>query len=323
MIKQAVILAAGRGSRLGVLTTDRTKSMLPVLGKPIMVRIMDRIREVGIRRFVVVIGNQEGGLASYLSSSWYPNIEVKYVLQATPKGTADALALAEQYIDGDFLLASVDNLTPPEHIPALLSCFDKMDADFVLSLIQASPSVIQSSASVTIEDDLITNITEKPDTPTGDYAAFMLYACKHKFLDYVKSVKESSRGEQELAFAIQKLIEDKGRIGYVVAENRYHLSHDTDFLAINRSYLDEGRDTHILSELPSDVSVIPPVRIDPNVRVRSGAKIGPYVYLENGSSVGEGAVVSNAVVLQNASISKNEICENQIVTRNHRISVTI
>ena len=44
MIQQAVILAAGHGTRLGPLTKDRPKSMLPVLGKPMMARVMDRLR---------------------------------------------------------------------------------------------------------------------------------------------------------------------------------------------------------------------------------------------------------------------------------------
>jgi NDP-sugar pyrophosphorylase family protein len=321
MITQAVILAAGRGTRLGALTTNRTKAMLPVLGKPIMVRVMDRIREAGIRRFIVVIGTEDGGLAAYLSSSWYPNCEVKYVLQPIPKGTADALSLASQYIDGDFLLASVDNLTPSEHIPTLMQHFHDTQADFVLSLIAATPDMIRASAAVQISGDRITQIIEKPEQATGEYASFMLYACKRDFLKYLTEVEESVRGERELAWAIQRLIGDSGHVGYLVADQRYHLSHDVDLLNINKSYLDEGRDTHILSDLPGTVTVIPPVRIDPGVRVQTHAKIGPYVYLEAGSSVGEGAVISNAVVLQNTMIGKNEVCENQIVMQHHRIQV--
>lgn len=323
MITQAVILAAGRGSRLGVLTSDRTKAMLPVLGKPIMVRVMDRVREAGIRRFVVVIGAQDGSLASYLSSSWYPNIEVKYVLQPIPKGTADALSLAGKFIDDDFLLASVDNLAPAEHIPALMKRFTELNADFAMSLVRATPDEIRTSASVVVEGDYVKQIIEKPEEPQGEYAGFMLYVCNREFLKYVADIKESVRGEQELASAIQKLIQNGGKVGYSVADHRYHLSQDVDLLTINRSYLEEGRETHILSELPASVVVIPPVRIDPGVRIKEGARIGPYVYVEGGSSVGEGASIANAVILQNSTIGKNEVCENQIVMRNQRIPVNL
>ncbi len=125
VIQQAVILAAGRGTRLGLLTKDRPKSMLPVLGKPMMARVMDRLREAGIRRFVVVIGDQEGAIAAYLTSSWHPETETKFAIQAMPTGTVDALRLAAAHIDGPFLVTSVDNLTSTEHVSATHRAFQR------------------------------------------------------------------------------------------------------------------------------------------------------------------------------------------------------
>ncbi len=120
MIDQAVILAVGRGMRLGPLTKDRPRAMLPVLGKPVVVRIMDRMRDAGINRFVVVMGEQEGAVASYLNTSWVPDAKIKFVLQTEPRGTAHALSLAAPYLDGPFLLTSTDNLTSVAHITQLL-----------------------------------------------------------------------------------------------------------------------------------------------------------------------------------------------------------
>lgn len=323
MIEQAVILAAGRGSRVGALTENRNKAMLPVLGKPIMVRVMDRLREAGIKRFVVVIGAQDGGLASYLSNSWYPHLEVQFVLQPIPKGTADALSLATNYIDGDFLLSSVDNLTPPDHVPNLMHCFQETDADFVLSLVETDAEEMKSSAEAIIDGDLVVEVVEKPENPVGNAASIMLYVCKHRFLKYLPSVKPSARGERELISAVQALIQDGGQVAYVFTDHRYHLSHDEDLLMINNSYLEEERDSHILSELDSSVSVIPPIRIDPGVRVGNNARIGPYVYLESGCKVGVGASLTNTVVLRDGVIGDQETCENQIVTGKQRITVPI
>jgi hypothetical protein len=91
--------------------------MLPVLGKPIIIRLMDRLREAGIGYFVVVVDEHEGGIASYLNSSWVPNVRVKIVIQPSPRGTADALRCAASAIYGPFLLAACDTLVPTEHIP--------------------------------------------------------------------------------------------------------------------------------------------------------------------------------------------------------------
>ncbi|RPI99495.1 MAG: hypothetical protein EHM39_06430, partial [Chloroflexi bacterium] len=139
MIQQAVILAAGRGTRLGLLTKDRPKSMLPILGKPMMARVMDGLREAGIRRFVVVIGEQEGEIAAYLTNSWHPDTDTRFAIQAIPTGTVDALQLAAPNIDGPFLVTSVDNLTSTEHVRNLMARFDQIPGQIAtLSLLPAT-----------------------------------------------------------------------------------------------------------------------------------------------------------------------------------------
>jgi NDP-sugar pyrophosphorylase family protein len=110
-------------------------------------------------------------------------------------------------------------------------------------------------------------------------------------------------------------------VGIFSTEHRYHITYDHDLLAINHSFLEEGRDASILSDLPGSVMIIPPVRIDPSVSVGQNARIGPYVYLESGSVVGAGAMIENSVVLRNATVAKDEVCRYQIVTRTTRISV--
>lgn len=321
MIQQAVILAAGRGSRLQTLSKDVSKAMLPVLGKPIMVRVMDRCLEAGIKRFVVVIGEQEGGLASYLSHSWYPHTEVKYVLQITPTGSADALALAGKQIEGDFLVLAADTLPLPDHIPALIKRFNDTKADMVISVTTAPAAEIQQSAEAILDGDWVTHMVEKPETPTGNQLAFMVYAAKKEFLNHLSKVTFSNRGEKELVSGIQQWIDSGGKVAYQLAPQRYHFMKDTDLYKISRAYLDEGRDAHILSELPGSVTIIPPIRIDPGVVVGQKAKIGPYVYLESGSSVGEGATVVESLVLRNSVIPKGEVCKRQIISRTNRISI--
>jgi bifunctional UDP-N-acetylglucosamine pyrophosphorylase/glucosamine-1-phosphate N-acetyltransferase len=321
VIQQAVILAAGRGTRLGQMTKDRPKSMMPVLGKPIMARVMDRMREAGVKRFIVVIGEHEGGMASYLTTSWHPEAEVKFAVQVMPTGTIDALQLAAPYIDSPFLLSSVDNLTSAEHVRQLVGRFNDLDDEVAtLSLLSATPDEIRQSADVIIEDDRIIAIEEKPAQPRGAHAAIMLYAFSPKILDYLRKVKTTIRGERDVSGAIQIAIQEGCRVGYVVAQWRLHLTTELDLLAINKHFLQEERFNHLLSEIPGSVRIIPPVRIDPNVTVGQSARIGPNVYLESGSTVGRGAVLQDTLVLRGAIVPANEHCRGEIVDRNARIS---
>jgi glucose-1-phosphate thymidylyltransferase len=297
--------------------------MLPVLGKPIMARVMDRLRDAGIRRFVVVIGEQEGAIAAYLSTSWYPDAEINFALQAVPTGTVDALTLAAPFINGPFLLTAVDNLTSSDHVRNLVECFNRAgDQVATLSLLPASPEQIRASSDVVLEGDLVTAIEEKPAHPKGRHAAIMLYAFAQKFLDYLPKVKVSPRGEREIVSAIQASLQDKQKVGYVTTEWRLHLTHELDLLAINRQFLKEGRDAHILSEIPGSVHIIPPVRIDPKVSVGQAAQIGPNVYLESGVTIGPGAVIENTIVLSGATVAASEHCHGEVIDRRVRISET-
>lgn len=322
MIQQAVILASGRGTHLSRLTNERPESLLPVLGKPIVVRVMDRLREAGIRRFVVVIGEREGAVAAYLSSSWYPDIEVKFALQAVPTGSVDALTLAAHHIDGPFLLSSADNVTSVDHIRNLIQRFDQQDGEIAtLSLIQANADSIRQAVGATIEGDRVVAVEEKPEQVNTPWLSFTLYALSRQMLDYLPQVKKSARGERELVGAIQASLNSGCRVGYTVAEWRLHLTTENDLLAVNKRFLTEGRDAHILSELPGSVHVTSPVRIDPKVSIGQNARIGPNVYLESGSTVGQGAVLRDCIVMSGATIPAHEQCSEQIVTRSERIAV--
>jgi NDP-sugar pyrophosphorylase family protein len=321
VIQQAVILATGRGTRLGLLTKDRPKSMLPVLGKPMMARVMDRLREAGVRRFVVVIGEQEGAIAAYLTSSWHPDTETKFAIQAIPTGTVDALRLAAAHIDGPFLVTSGDNLTSSEHVERLISTFNLSPGQVAtLSLLPATPEQIRVSSGVVVNGERITAIEERPAEPRGTYAAIMLYAFDPDILNYLSGVQVSARGEREIVSAIQLALSDNKRVGYAVTDWRLHLTKELDLLAINRHFLQEGRDNHILSEIPGSVRIMPPVRIDPKVSVGQAARIGPNVYLESGVTIGEGAVLQDSIVLAGAIVPAAEECIGEIIDRRVRIS---
>jgi NDP-sugar pyrophosphorylase family protein len=129
----------------------------------------------------------------------------------------------------------------------------------------------------------------------------------------------SDRGEKEFVHVIARLIESGGRVGHLLARWRLHLTNEHDLLRINRRFLEEGRDAHILSELPGAVAIRPPVRIDPQVSVGQRAVIGPNVYLESGCTVGQGAVITDSVVLSGGGVPAGEEVHGQVVASRERL----
>lgn len=311
-INQAIIIASGHNTSLVQLTRDRPKAMLPVLGKPLVIRLMERMREAGVQHFIVVVGEDEGTVASYFNNGWVPDAKINIVLQPMRRGPADALACASSYINGPFLVASCDHLPPSGHIANLIDCFQATDADVTLSAV-ATPST-GHLPTISVDGDWVTGIAPAPSKEYQPLSAFLTYACGKRFLNHI-----GARDDNEMTPAIQSLLTSGGSASYATAESDTALINEIDLLSINRRYLKEGRDNNILSEIPSSARITPPVRIDPQVSVGPNTKIGPNVYLESGSQIGPDAILWDAVVLSNAAVPPKEVLHHQIVLRRSRI----
>ena len=107
---QAIILAAGLGRRLGRLTKDNTKCMLPVNGKRIIDRLLEQISAAGIRRVVIVVGYQRENLMRHIGNRYDESLDIVYVENPVFDKTNNiySLALAKEYLckDDTLLLES-------------------------------------------------------------------------------------------------------------------------------------------------------------------------------------------------------------------------
>jgi dTDP-glucose pyrophosphorylase len=245
-IQQAVILAAGRGTRLVPLTNDRPKSLLPILGKPILVRLIECLHQAGIDHFVIVTGHELSQVQAVASDALPPDLTVQWVMQPAPTGTVDALQRALPLLSGPFLLAAVDNLTSVEHVRTLIARHQSTpDHIATLSLLHATPAEIRQSADVLLDGEEVLSIAEKPAQPQGQHAAFMLYAFSPDLAEYLPAVQPTARGEREIVSALQLALAAGRHIGSVRATWRLHLTRPTDLLHLNSWYLRQSDDVDV------------------------------------------------------------------------------
>lgn len=316
MIDQAIVLASGRGVHTGPLTRDRPRAMLPALGRPMVARVMERLREAGIQRCVVIVGEDEGEVASYLHTFRHRGEEITFCLQAASLGLAHALAEALHSLTGPFVLVNSELLFPVDFLPRLLRRFESAETAAVLGVIQVRGQWQESLLPVRIEGEFVSAVLQAPQLAgEGEYGAFLAYACAPAVLPYLTGQRAILRTEHDLPEVLQRMIADGLPIGHAHAAWALRLIEYADLLAINRLLLREERDAHILSELPGSVQIVPPVRIDPHVSVGQRARIGPNVYLETDCVVGQGAVISDAVVLRGATVRAGEQVRGSVVTR--------
>jgi len=103
---QAVILAAGRGTRLKELTSSRSKAMMPIAGKPMIARVIEMLIRGGLSEFIIVAHPEDEELRSLFEKA----ADVQLAFQSERKGAAHALSMAAPLIRANFLLTACDNL---------------------------------------------------------------------------------------------------------------------------------------------------------------------------------------------------------------------
>lgn len=106
---KAVVMAGGLGSRLRPLTTDRPKTMLPLVNKPVLGHILGWLKQHGVQEVVLAVGRLAGQIRSYVRDGRRLGLDVRYVEEEAPLGTAGSIKNARSYLGREpFLVISGD-----------------------------------------------------------------------------------------------------------------------------------------------------------------------------------------------------------------------
>lgn len=106
-----VIMAGGEGKRLRPLTENCPKPMLSVLGKPILETIIERCKQSGFHRFFFAVNYLKQNIIEYFGDGTNWGIQIEYIEENQPLGTAGALSLIPQQLNEPFLVINGDVLT--------------------------------------------------------------------------------------------------------------------------------------------------------------------------------------------------------------------
>ena len=110
MIREAIILAGGLGTRLRSAVPDLPKCMAPVAGRPFLSYVIDQLRMQGVEQFIFSLGYKAEAIQNYLNDN-YPTLCYSVVVEDEPLGTGGAIHLAMQKVTGNnVLIANGDTL---------------------------------------------------------------------------------------------------------------------------------------------------------------------------------------------------------------------
>ncbi|MCH2114558.1 MAG: nucleotidyltransferase family protein [Pirellulales bacterium] len=149
---QAVIMAGGFGTRLRPLTDDTPKPMLPVGGKPLMERTIEGLERAGITRINVTTHYLPEKITRYFGSGSRYGVELNYVAEDQPLGTAGAIRLMDE-VDEPLLVMNGDILTNvdyrsllkfhQEHEAALTVAVRQYDVQVPYGVVEAKAGLVQ------------------------------------------------------------------------------------------------------------------------------------------------------------------------------------
>ncbi|MGD9048998.1 MAG: sugar phosphate nucleotidyltransferase [Anaerolineae bacterium] len=315
---QGVILAAGWGKRLRPITLRRSKAMAPVLGKPIVERVMEGLVAQGVDDFVVVASPDDRKLAHHFEQASELQARVRIVHQRKRLGMAHALNCAAPLIGGNFVLSACDNLVATDQIERLMAAWQQSPRpSALLTLMPVEPEQVSKGAVVDMEGRWITRIVEKPrpEEAISNIYSLPLYCFTPRILDYLSQVPRSPRGEYELQDAIQMLIEGEGRVSGVIIPGRLTLTEPQDLLTINQHYLENSMPPiHFAPRaLGQHTHLIPPLHVNGDTVIGRNCTIGPNAYVEEGCRIGRGVTLRNAVVLGGTEVPDGATIRDRVV----------
>ena len=313
---KAVVLAAGEGIRLRPLTLTRPKHLLPVGGKPLIVRLLEALRSVGIREAVLVTYYKADMLKNYLKSGESLGMSLEYVSQRGVLGTADAVLCAEEHVRGEsFLVVYGDLLVSPEAVRRVVEDFRKGGASASMAVVEVEKP--WSYGVVSLEEGRVKAIVEKP--PKGrepsNLANTGVYVFSEDIFRFLERTGKSVRGEYELTDTITAMVEDglEVRAVEVDPEDWMDVGYPWSLLEANERVL-KGLEAETLGEVEEGAVIKGPVYVGEGARVRSGAYIEGPVYIGPGADVGPNCYIRRYTSL-GARVRVGNACEikNSIV----------
>jgi len=195
---KGVILAGGLGKRLMPCTKVTNKHLLPVYNKPMIYYPLKTLVNAGLEDIMIVTGGNHAGdfLRLLGNGSEFGLKDISYTYQEGEGGIADALRLAENFIDNDKLIVILGDNIIEDDITDAVKEFDRQKEGAKIFLKEVCDP--ERFGVAELKDGKVINIEEKPAKPKSNYAVTGLYMYNSDVFEIINTLKPSDRGELEI-----------------------------------------------------------------------------------------------------------------------------
>ncbi len=350
MCMEAIILAAGEGTRLRPLTSTRPKPMLPVAGKPILEWDLEALRDSKIKKASIIVGYKKEAITEYFGDN-FNGMKIEYVEQKEQLGTGHAVSMAEKNTGENFLVMNGDLIVSKNLISNFIKDHTRSDSDTSICVVEVkNPSEF---GIVEVDGSIVRSIVEKPRDPKSNLANAGIYIFNSKIFDAIKRIEKSARLEYELTDAIKIMLSGDRVCAFQCSEQWIDIGRPWDLLDANeiimkninsifqrkieapkfsefRIKLDASKNSEIekFAVLKGDVHIGEntivksgsyiegPSYIGKNCRIGPNCYIRPYSCILDNVHIGNAVEVKNSIVMSGTNIGHLSYVGDSIIGEN-------
>jgi dTDP-glucose pyrophosphorylase len=223
----AIILAAGAGRRLGELGRSTSKAMVPLLGRPLIQWVWQRLTAAGAQRLVVVAHSSDSQLQDFVREL-APEIHI--VLQSERRGIADAVLQALPAVgDEAYLACACDSLFDVADIARLIEAGRATPSAAVVAVQEMGVEATAARSAVEVREGVVLRLLEKPaaGTTTSPLVALPLYWLPTAVTPHLRDAALVG-GERHVSTALNQFITGGGQVEAITVEHRIEVTTAAD-----------------------------------------------------------------------------------------------
>ena len=298
---KAVILAAGKGTRMRPLTNDTPKPLLPVADKSIIEHNIDLIEDE-VDEIIIVAG--------YMIEEFEKKFEgrenIVIVEQEEALGTSHAALQAKEFIDSKTVIMNGDDIYGEKALEAL-----EKDSAVLASRVDDP----EKFGVFELKDGKITGMIEKPNNPPSDLVNIGFYVVQPEFFDLLENVEKSERGEYEITDAINEYLKTH-KVDFVEADKWLPCSYPFQLIEASKEVINDIKSSKSAS-IGENIDFRGKVMIGNNVEIKDNTVVCDAVIHENSVVDGD---VKNAVILSGSEVKAD--IENTIVKKDSKVEAS-